>query len=67
MNYQTFLFSQLFMKHIENNKTQYQELAYDLIYGVVLQHKNSFINSNYNVDVISEYDCISDYLLNEIK
>jgi len=67
MNYQTFLFSQLFMNHIENNKTQYQELAYDLIYGVVLQHKNSFINSNYNVDVRSEYDCISDYLLNEIK
>ena len=67
MNYQTFLFSQLFMNHIEDYNTQYQELEYDLIYNEVLKHKNLFINSNYNVDVRSEYDCILHYLLNEIK
>jgi hypothetical protein len=55
------------MNYIENNNTEYQELAYDLIYNEVLKHKDLFIKSNFNVDVKSEYDCITDYLLNEIK
>lgn len=67
MNYEDFLFSQLFMNHVENNETQYQELEYDLIFPEVLKHQNLFLKSNYNVDVRSEYDCIVDYLLNEVK
>jgi hypothetical protein len=67
MNYQDFLFSQLFMNHVENYETQYQELEYDLIFPEVLKHQNIFLKSNYNVDVRSEYDCMVDYLLNEVK
>jgi hypothetical protein len=67
MNYEHFLFSQLFMNHVENNETQYQDLEYDLIFPEVLKHQNLFLKSNYNVDVRSEYDCIVDYLLNEVK
>ena len=67
MNYEDFLFSQLFMNHIENNETEYQELEYDLIFPEVLNHQNLFLKSNYNVEVRSEYDCIVDYLLNEVK
>lgn len=67
MTYQDFLFSQLFMNHVENNETQYQDLEYDLIFPEVLNHRELFIKSNFNVDVRSEYDCIIDYLMNEIK
>jgi len=67
MKYEMFLFSQLFMKHVENNDTQYQDLAYDLIYDEVLKHRELFLKSNFNVDVRSEYDCIEDYLSNEVK
>ena len=62
-----FLFSQLFMNHIENNETQYQERAYDLIYDEVLKHRELFLQSNFNVDVRSEYECIEDYLNNQVK
>ena len=67
MNYEDFLFSQLFTNHVENNETQYQELEYDLIFPEVLKHQNLFLKSNYNVEFRSEYDCIEDYLLNEVK
>lgn len=67
MTYEDFLFSQLFMNHIENNETEYKELEYDLIFPEVLKHQKLFLESNFNVDVISEYDCIVDYLLNEVK
>jgi hypothetical protein len=67
MTYEDFLFSQLFMNHIENNETEYQELEYDLIFPEVLKHQKLFLKSNFNVDVRSEYDCIVDYLLNEVK
>jgi hypothetical protein len=67
MTYEDFLFSQLFMNHVENNETQYQELEYDLIFPEVLKHQNLFLKSNYNLDVCSEYDCIVNYLLNEVK
>lgn len=67
MEYEDFLFSQLFMNYIENNNTEYQEIAYDLIYNEVLNHKDLFMKSNFNVDVKSEYDCIIDYLVNNIK
>lgn len=62
-----FLFSQLFMNHIENNETQYQERAYDLIYDEVLKHRELFLQSNFNVDVRSEYECIEDYINNQVK
>jgi len=67
MTYEDFLFSQLFMNHIEYNETEYQELEYDLIFPEVLKHQKLFLKSNFNVDVRSEYDCIVDYLLNEVK
>jgi hypothetical protein len=66
MSYEQFLFSQLFMNHIENNKTDYQDLAYDLIYHEVLNHRELFLKSNYNTDMQSEYDCIVNYLINEV-
>jgi hypothetical protein len=66
MNYQDFLFSQLFMRHIENNSTQYQDLEYDLIYPEVLRHKELYINSNFNTDTKGEYECIINYLTNTI-
>jgi len=66
MNYEDFLFSQLFINYIENNKTEYQELEYDLIFPEVLKHQKLFLKSNFNVDTRSEYDCIVDYLTNKI-
>lgn len=67
MNYKDFLFSQLFMNHVENNETRYQELEYDLIFPEVLKHQNLFLKSSYNTDNRSDYDCIVDYLINEVK
>tara|TARA_R110001606_G_C15086558_1_gene617922 strand:- start:22 stop:222 length:201 start_codon:yes stop_codon:yes gene_type:complete len=66
MTYKKFLFSQLFMNYIESNSTKYQELEYDLIYSEVLNHEDLFRKSNYNVDVESEYDCIVNYIKNEL-
>ena len=67
MTYEMFLFSQLFMKHVENNDTQDQDLAYDLLFPEVLKHRELFLKSDYNEDTRSEYDCIQDYLSNEIN
>ena len=67
MTYQQFLFSQLFMNHIENNNTKYKNLEYDLIFNIVLKELEKFLESNFNVDILSEYDCINNYLLNEVK
>jgi hypothetical protein len=55
------------MNYVENNETQYKDLAYDLIFPEVLEELNAFLKSNYNVDVRSEYDCVVDYLHNEVK
>jgi len=54
------------MNHIENKETEYKELAYDIIYTEVLKHRELFLKSNYNTDMQSEYDCIVNYLLNEV-
>jgi len=62
MNYENFLFSQLFMSHIENNETRYQELEYDDMYPEVIAHRNFFLKSKHNIDSESEYDCIINYL-----
>ncbi len=66
MNYEDFLFSQLFMNHVENNKTKYQELEYDLIYPIMLKHQEDYKSSTYFLGMKSEYDCIVEYLQNEI-
>lgn len=66
MKYEEFLFSQLFMNHVENNETEYKELTYDIIYTEVLNHREFFLKSSYNTDMQSEYDCIVNYLLNEV-
>ena len=62
MKYGDFLFSQLFMTHVENNETEYQELEYDLIFPEVLKHNTLFLESEFNVPSKSEYDCIVEYL-----
>ena len=67
MNYQSFLFSQLFMEYLNNNETEFQNLEYDLIYPVVLEHQKLFEKSNFNVDCLPEYECILNYLINTIK
>ena len=50
MTYEDFLFSQLFMNHIENNETEYQELEYDLIFPEVLKHQKLFLKSNFKAE-----------------
>jgi hypothetical protein len=67
MNHNDFLFSQLFMNHLENNDTKYKQLEYDLIFSEMLRHKDLFLKSNLNTDIKSEYDCITDYLTQDIK
>ena len=67
MNYSQFLFSQLFMNHVENLETEYQELEYDLIFPIMLEHRKEFLHSEYNSDKQGEYECIVNYLTNEIK
>jgi len=67
MNYEFFLFSQLFMNHVESHETEYQNLEYDLIFPELLRHRDLFVESSFNVDIRSEYDCITSYLLNEVK
>ena len=62
MNYENFLFSQLFMSHVENNETRYQELEYDDMYPEVISHREFFLKSKHNIDTESEYDCILNYL-----
>tara|TARA_R110000822_G_scaffold32188_1_gene92644 strand:+ start:2542 stop:2712 length:171 start_codon:yes stop_codon:yes gene_type:complete len=55
------------INYLENNNTEYQELEYDTMYPEVLRHEKAFLESNYNVDILSEYDCIENYLKNEIR
>ena len=62
MNYENFLFSQLFMSYVENNETRYQELEYDNMYPEVISHREFFLKSKHNIDTESEYDCILNYL-----
>ena len=62
MNYEDFLFSQLFMSYVENNETRYKQLEYDLIYPEVITHQELFLRSKHNIDSVSEYDCILNYL-----
>lgn len=65
MSYEMFLFSQLFMCHV-NVMVSYEDLAYDIIYPEVIKHRELFLESKYNVDTESEYDCINNYLTKHI-
>jgi len=67
MEYEEFLFSQLFMNYLENNDTEYKELEYDLIFPVMLKHREAYLSSPYFLANKGEYMCILDYLNNEIK
>jgi len=67
MNYSQFLFSQLFMNYVEQEETEYVELEYDLIFPIMLEHRKLFLSSEYNTDEQGEYECILNYLINEIK
>lgn len=66
MNYSQFLYSQLFMNYVENNITQYKELEYDLIFPAMEGHRNTSLGSVYNTDDKGEYQCIIEYLTNEL-
>jgi hypothetical protein len=66
MNYSQFLFSQLFMNHVEKLDLK-TDLEYDIIFPTMLEHRRFFISSEYNTDEKGEYQCILDYLIDEIK
>ena len=66
MNYSQFLFSQLFINFCEHEDTKVNELEYDLVYPVILEHLDLFLKSKFNIDTKSEYDCILDYLKSEL-
>ena len=66
MTYSEFLFSQLFMEYVTHEETIYDEYEYDLIYGEVVKHFQAFMSSKFNVNTIGEYDCIINYLTNEL-
>jgi len=66
MNYSQFLFSQLFMNHVEHNEIDGIPLEYDLIFPIMLEHRKVFLSSEYNTDEQGEYECIVNYLDNEI-
>lgn len=67
MNYSEFLFSQLFYNYIENNDTEYQELEYDIVYPIIVEHYKNYIGSSYNDDNKGEYACMLEYIYNKIK
>ncbi len=55
------------MIHVTYNETEYQDLEYDLIFPEVLKHRALFLESHFNVESKSEYDCIVDYLTSNIQ
>ena len=68
MTYSDFLFVQLFMEHIRfNENSVYNGEPYDIIFPEILKHQEMFINSKYNTDDKSEYDCIVSYLENTLN
>jgi|GEM_PF-2042927 len=67
MEYADFLFSQLFVDHIENTETKYRDLEYDLIFPEVERHNEEYKSSTYFLGMKGEYECILDYLQNKVK
>jgi|14BtaG_2_1085337.scaffolds.fasta_scaffold131534_2 hypothetical protein len=67
MDYSEFLFSQLFMEHVNHEDTIYNRyIEYDIIYPEILRHYELYTTSKFNVDTMGEYECILKYLTNEI-
>lgn len=67
MTYSEFLFSQLFYGFIETNDTEYEQLEYDIIFPIIVEHYKKYISSIYNDDNKGEYACMLDYIYNTIK
>ena len=67
MNYDKYLFIELFRVHIEENEIPIKDLEYDLLFGIVTNHYNNFLTSNYNNNMLGLYECINNYLLNEFN
>lgn len=57
--YQFFIFSDIFMAEIEDLDV---DSACDLVYPVIVNELKQFLDSDFNVDTQSEYDCMQDYL-----
>ena len=67
MDYNKYLFIELFRCHIEQNEIPIKDLEYDLLFEIVTEHYNNFVTSNYNNEMQSLYDCIINYLLNNVN
>ncbi len=62
MTYSDFLFSKLFMEYNRAYNTDYKDMEYDLLFGVIKDHMENFLASPFNDESESEYNCISNYL-----
>lgn len=60
MNYSEFLFSQLFMCHLD--KLKFDVDGYDIVFDNVLHHYNLYIDSPFDNPNKGEYECMVDYL-----
>jgi hypothetical protein len=67
MNYDKYLFIELFRVHIEENEIPIKDLEYDLLFEIVTNHYNNFLTFNYNNNMLGLYECINNYLLNEVN
>ena len=73
MNYDKYLFIELFRVHIEENEIPIKDLEYDLLFGIVTNHYNNFLTSNYNCQVsglvscAGLYECINNYLKGTLR
>tara|TARA_R110001606_G_scaffold222434_4_gene370313 strand:+ start:620 stop:787 length:168 start_codon:yes stop_codon:yes gene_type:complete len=54
------------MNHVEKLGLK-TDLEYDIIFPTMLEHRRFFISSEYNTDEKGEYECILNYLIDEIK
>jgi hypothetical protein len=55
------------MNHVEHKEIDGIPLEYDLVFPIMLEHRKLFLTSEYNTDEQGEYECIVNYLENEIK
>lgn len=60
MNYSQYLFSQLLCLY----DNEFSQLAYDIQFAEAQILYSQFEKSSFNVDILSEYDCIINYLNN---
>ena len=67
MNYDKYLFIELFRVHLEQNEIPIKDLEYDLLFEIVTKHYNNFLKSNYNNNMLGLYECINNYLLNKVN